>query len=235
MTDDDEVDNLLKSEARRQRLERLGVLAMVLGLVIGGIGLAIARSSGPGDGAVDAIWMGAVGVSITAAIATLFVRPGKDAKRLESLIGRRDRMQRARNDRVYALSITAWGLLAIALGPLMRIAQDQGEGSDLRLAATLPLAAFLIVLFMGGWDGFGNSWARQNRKWLEDEFTRAMRGRAMALGFPVLMGGVGVAYLLGLWRPEWALVAMPVVLIGAASAVGLRFAWLDRQAEGGDD
>ncbi len=235
MADDREIDALLTRERKRQRRERIGISVMIAGLVCGAIALAAARTSGMDTPFSDAIWMGAVVVSLIAAIATLIVRSGQDAKRLEALVGRRDRMQRARNDRVHVLSLTAWGLLAGAFAPLLRVAEGTADGHDYGFVATLPLAALLIVLFMGGWDGIGNSWARQNRKWLEDEFTRAMRGRAMALGFPVLTCAMGGVYLIGLWRPEWALVAMPVALIGTASVVGLRFAWLDRQAEGGDE
>lgn len=235
MMDHDEVEILLKRERRRQGRERLGLVAMVLGLVGGGIGLALGRSGTIWDAPSDIPWMSAFALSILGAIAVLVWRPRSDARRLEALIGRRDRMQRGRNDQIYALSISTWGLLAAAISPLLRITQGQADGHDYLFVTTLPLAALLIMMFVGGWDGFGNSWARQNRKWLEDEFTRAMRGRAMALGFPVLMGAMGAVYLLGLWRPEWALVAMPVALIGAASVVGLRFAWLDRQAEVADD
>ncbi len=231
----DEVDDLLTRERRRQDRERLGVLVMVLGLVAGGVVLALGRSGLPGGETSDALLVAAAGVSIMAAITTLAFRPGKEARQLEALIGRRDQMQRGRNDRIYALSIAAWGMLAGSLAPLIRIAEGRADGSDVFFVATLPLLASLILMSVGGWTGFGKGRAREERKWREDEFTRAARSRAMALGFPLLTMAMGAVFLLGLYKAEWAVVAMPFGLIGAASAVGLRFAWLDRQAEAGKD
>jgi hypothetical protein len=78
-----------------------------------------------------------------------------------------------------------------------------------------------------GWD-----WnTRQHRRFLDDELTQAMRAQAMMLAFAVLMAGVTVAMVLGMWRPAVGVAALPYVLAIGGATAGLRFAWLDREAE----
>lgn len=226
----DDVERLLKQEGRRRDRERLGVLIMILALVGTAVLLSLGRSGVVPAAVSHPASMASVGVAIMSAIATLAFRPGEDARRLAKLVGRRDRLQRQRNDRIYAQSITGWGLLAALLPSLLRVSQGQADTADLWLVSTLAVVASLIVMSVGGWTGFGA--ARADQKWLEDEVTRAIRVRAMAWGLPLLVFAMTAVFLLALWRLEWTIIAMPVALMGTASAVGLRFAWLDRQAEG---
>jgi hypothetical protein len=44
------------------------------------------------------------------------------------------------------------------------------------------------------------------------------------------MTGLTVALGLGLWRPQYGIMALPYVLALGGASAGLRFAWLDREA-----
>ncbi|WP_183211834.1 hypothetical protein [Brevundimonas variabilis] len=123
------------------------------------------------------------------------------------------------------------GVVVLSLMAVSRIVAGEGDTGDFLWAALLPLCAWIVPLMVLGWDREG----QRDRKWLEDELTREWRGRALSLGFLVLMAGMSGLYLVGLYRPEWAILGFPVVLTGAAGVVGLRYAWLDGQAEGGDE
>jgi hypothetical protein len=226
----DEVEVLLKSERRRQNRERFGVMVLVAGLLAGGAILTFAEIAGLSDVAASFWLMVAAGVGVLGALMVLAWKRGRAARRLESLIGRRDRLQRSRNDRIYATSITGWGMVALSLPPLWRIVQGQADGSDLGLVIAATLAPWLVVTSVSGWDGL----ARLNRRWLEDEVTRDIRGRALSLGFMVLMLAMTGLFVLSLWERNWATMAFPAALMSAASAAGLRFVWLDQQAEGGE-
>ncbi len=231
----DEVETLLKHEGRRRDRERLGTLIMILGLVSCAVFLSLGRYAVLPVTVSDPVSMASISVSIVSALVTLAFRPGKNALRLAMLVGRRDRMQRGRNDRIYAVSIAGWGLLAALLPALLRISHGQGDTSDVALVATLPLVALFILMSVGGWTGVATVAGRQDRKWLEDEVTRALRSQAMATGLPLLAAAVTGVFLIGLWRLEWTIIAIPVALMATASLVGLRFVWLDRRAEGDAD
>ena len=226
----DEVDLLLKSERRRQGRERIGVMVMVAGILTGGLILMLSRTGAISDGVESIGFAAAATMGLVGAATVLLWKRGRTARRLEGLIGRRDRLQRARNDRIYATSVTGWGLIAVSLPALLRIVQGQADGNDFGLAAASALSPLLVVMSVAGWEGM----ARLNRRWLEDEVTRDIRRRALSLGFMVLMLAMTGLFVLGLWRRDWATMAFPAVLMAAASAAGLRFVWLDQQAEGGE-
>ena len=83
-----------------------------------------------------------------------------------------------------------------------------------------------------GVTGRGRIRARKAKRFLEDELTRAFRARAITAGFWALLPGVAAAYVVGLWRPEWTVIALPVVMTVAGAVASLRFALLHRAAEG---
>ncbi|QTC90211.1 hypothetical protein [Brevundimonas goettingensis] len=228
----DEVEVLLRRERRRQGRERFGLVVMVAGILVGGLTLTLADVVAISEGQAGLGFMAAVAAGGLGALMIMVWRRGRTARRLESMIGRRDRLQRVRNDRVYATSLTGWGMVAVSLSALSRIVygQVQADGGDVGFVAGAALAPWLVVMAVAGWEGL----ARPNRRWLEDEVTRDMRQRALSLGFIVLMAAMSGLFILGLWHRDWAAMAFPAVLMSAASVAGLRFVWLDQQAEGGD-
>lgn len=226
----DSRDALTQRETRRRRLEIAGMAGMATGFVLAGLGLALEDTMG--GGAPDRILTGALAVgAIGAVLALASARSRGDRQRREARETRRDRRQRQRRTQMATLPFAGVGIVVLSMLALSRIVQGEGDTGDLMWAALLPLCAWVVPLMVLGWDREG----QRDRKWLEDELTREWRGRALSLGFLVLMAGMSGLYLLGLYRPEWAMLGFPVVLTGAAGAVGLRYAWLDGQAEEGDE
>ena len=148
----------------------------------------------------------------------------------QSEMTRRDRAQRSRARQLTGLSVGMVGMVMVATLGVWRLMHGTGDRYDLMFPAIAALMAWMVPAVVMGWDGG----SRRERKWLEDELTREWRGRAMALGFLVLLAGMSGLYLVGLWRPDLAMVGFPAVLMGSGMIVGLRFAWLDHQAEGDD-
>lgn len=143
---------------------------------------------------------------------------------------RRDRTQRARARQLTGLGFGLTGMLIVSTLGVGRVMHGTADRGELMFAATAALLAWMVPMLVMGWDGG----SRRDRKWLEDELTREWRGRAMALGFLVLLAGMTALYLVGLWRPDLAMIGFPGVLIGSSMIVGLRFAWLDHQAGAND-
>lgn len=226
----DEAGGASQRESRRQRREVIGLILMAVGFLLAGLGLAFEDSWG-----VTLANQILIGAAVTGGAGALIVlttvRSRTDRARLAARETRRDRTQRLRRMRMVSMPFAGVGVVVLSLMAVSRIVAGEGDAGDFMWAALLPLCAWVVPLMVLGWDREG----RRDRKWLEDELTREWRGRALSLGFLVLMGGMSGLYLIGLYRPEWAMLGFPVVLTGAAGAVGLRYAWLDGQAEAGDE
>lgn len=202
---------------------------MVSGLVVGGLTLMLNRA-GMSDHQLRAGWALAFVLVLAGALAAAFWKRGRVARRLDSLIGRRDRLQRRRNDRIYATSITGWGLMAICIPSVWRVTQGEAPDAGIGFVVGASLSPLLTAMDVAGWGG------RQmlNRRWLEDEVTRDIRRRALSMGFLVLLPAMWSLFMLGLWRVDWAMLGFLPTLMMASSVVGLRFVWLDQRAEGGE-
>lgn len=226
----DEARDGSRREASRRRREFLGLAGMGTGFLLAGLGLSVEDYWGVLVS--DGILISAAVTGGAGALTVLTtIRSSADRARLAARETRRDRTQRIRRMRMVSMPFAGVGVVVLSLMAVSRIVVGEGDVGDFLWAALLPLCAWVVPLMVLGWDREG----QRDRKWLEDELTREWRGRALSLGFLVLMGGMSGLYLIGLYRPEWAMLGFPVVLTGAAGAVGLRYAWLDGQAEGGDD
>lgn len=219
----DEDQALARREARRRKLEIMSMVMMALGL--GGGGLAVAF-----DGPDALVNIGATLGTAGAVIGLLAWRGKAERDRLDRGGTRRDRVQRNRRSIMLALPFASVGVVAFGLGAISRVNQGRGEMSDLMWAASLPILAWIVPLMVLGWDKEG----REQKRWIEDELTREWRARSVSLGFVVLMGGLSAVYAIGLYRPDWAMLALPVVLMTTAGTVGLRYVWLDARAEADD-
>jgi hypothetical protein len=227
---DDEVEVLLRRERRRQGRERAGITIMVAGIVAGGLTVMLGDVDGVSEDWLSYGWATAAVLFVIGTVVVTLWKRGRATRRLNALIGRRDRLQRGRNDRIYATSITGWAMIAITLPALFRIAQGPATGGDIGFVVGATLSPWLVVLSVVGWSGL----AQLNRRWLEDEVTRDIRRRALSFGFLVLMAALTGLFFLSLWRRDWGIMGFPAALMTASSATGLRFVWLDRQAEGQD-
>lgn len=219
----DEDRALARREARRRKLEIMSMVMIALGL--GGGGLAVAF-----DGPDALVNIGATLGTAGAVIGLLAWRGKAERDRLDRGGTRRDRVQRNRRSIMLALPFASVGVVAFGLGAISRVNQGRGEMTDLMWAAALPILAWIVPLMVLGWDKEG----REQSRWIEDELTREWRARSVSLGFVVLMGGLSAVYAIGLYRPDWAMLALPVVLMTTAGTVGLRYVWLDARAEADD-
>jgi len=222
----------MRRERLRRRLEVAAMVMMALGMAAAGFILAAADRWPPLAGQEDRLLVVAFGLAGLGAVTALACwRRRAEREALNARLTQRDRAQGFRARQLMALPFAMVGMLTVAMSSLIRILDGQGDRGDWMFAALVPLLAWAVPAIVMGWDGG----SRRERKWLEDELTREWRGRAMTVGFVVLMAGVSGLYLAGLWRPEWALLGLPVVLIGSGAVAGLRFAWLDRQGDAADD
>tara|TARA_R110002167_G_scaffold63058_10_gene177903 strand:- start:216 stop:893 length:678 start_codon:yes stop_codon:yes gene_type:complete len=223
----DENNGLMRRQRCRHRLEVIGMAATALGLLM----LGATQLLSAGTGLDESLSVGGVVLAVVGAVMVLTAQPSRsDRQALAARETRRDRVQRGRARQLLALPFATVGMLIVATLGVWRIMGGVGDRGDLMFAALAAMLAWMVPVIMMGWDGG----SRRDRKWLEDDLTREWRGRSMALGFLVLLAGMSGLYLVGLWRPDLAIVGFPAVLLGTGMVMGLRFAWLDHQAESDD-
>lgn len=229
MTSDNRtVEGLARERRGRFRLG-LGVVAVSVAAIAGGAVVGLA-TGGEGDVATAggaAVGMGAVALFAGAALAWCS-RPGRPlAPVAEGQETRRDRLQRARTQQLVIFPFVMLAFMMQAHRGMQDVLAGQGDWGAY-LQVSLPVIyGWLVPAIVMGWD-----WnTRQHRRFLDDELTQAMRAQAMMLAFAVLMAGVTVAMVLGMWRPAVGVAALPYVLAIGGATAGLRFAWLDREAE----
>lgn len=147
----------------------------------------------------------------------------------------RDRIQREWISRITILPAASLGITVIAMGQAREWLSGEDTGwSTVLLAAAATINLLLIPMMIMGWDGG----SRKQKRLLEDELTRAYRADAMTWAFWMLLVGVTGLYLVGLWKPQVTVIALPMALWVAAATAAFRFAALHRRAEremGADD
>ena len=140
----------------------------------------------------------------------------------------RDRVQRKWVSQITILPAATLGITLIAMARADEWLSGEDPGlSGVLLAAAAAINLLLIPVMIMGWDGG----SRKQKRLLEDELTRAYRASAITCAFWMLLVGAMGVYLVGLWKPHVAVVALPMVLWVAAATAALRFAQLHRRAE----
>lgn len=217
------------ARATRERSRKFqGALVLAgLGVVAAGLGLAYARA--PGESEATAAGF-AVGLGVVLALGGALLawrsRPGDTRWMQEPAQTRRDRLQAGRSRQLFLFPAVALIFTALAVEPAGRIVAGEGALRDW-LSVLLPvLYAWVTAATAMGWDGA----SRQNRRFLEDELTVAIRARAMTAAFVVMMAGATVALAAGLAQPRYGAVALLFAIVAAGATAGVRFAWLDREA-----
>lgn len=208
------------------RLSRIGAA-----LAVGGVALCVAGFVGGFSQQGEAVrgwgfltgigfavlFAGVVRVWIDREIDVAAVAPGGARKR--------ERLQAQRASQLWLFPVATVVLLGMALAPAGRMLEGRADLRDLWWLLLPVLYGWVITAITLGWDAH----SRNNRRFLDDELTRALRARAIKAGFIVLMLGTTAALILGLIRAELSVVAMPFVLALGGAAAGIRFAWLDRE------
>ncbi len=219
-----------RARARARRFKG-GLLAVGLAAAGGAMGLVLAMDGSALEQRNALIVLALAGaVAVIGAVLIATARPNAETRSLGDGLSRRDREQRQRRATLFAMPFQALFALVLGVPAVSRLMSDAPRYSDWVMAGLVVLWAWVMPAAVMGWDGA----SRKAKKFLEDELTQALRGRAMTLGFVVLLAGVSGVYLLGLWRPDWAMIAFPFALAAGAVTPALRFALLDRAAEGDD-
>ena len=208
---------------QRVKLERRRCWWTALALAVVGA-VAVAARTLPVAGVATGIGFA---LTLIGAIWAWSARPGQSIIVAASGEGaRRDKLERARTQQLVMLPVVLLLFMAQAHRAMERIlGGDHNLGAYVQVLLPV-LYGWLIPLIVMGWDAH----TRKNRRFLEDELTQLMRARSMILAFVVLMTGLTVALGLGLWRPQYGIMALPYVLALGGASAGLRFAWLDREA-----
>lgn len=218
---------LAAREAKRtRRLKTALIVLMVVVMVDVATAISMARGIIPPT-TVAIITLAAITIGLVALAAVLGHTPGPEARRLAGSPGRRDREQNARTGQIMTLSVSSGIFALIAALRGADIVAGELEFSAIAVIAAFAIIALTLPAMVMNWDGG----ARAAKRYLEDELTRAFRARAIATGFWVLLPGVLGVYLFGLWRPDQAIVFMPLALWAGAGAAAMHFALLNRAAD----
>ncbi len=151
-----------------------------------------------------------------------------------ALAQRTDWIDEAQRGRVYAMLYTCiFAFILLPIGISAAVDMVSGDSNPIRvLNAMMALFIPLVqILMLTGRDG---GITKKMRKYLDDEHTQALRARACGTGLAVAMGAASIVYLIGLWRPEVAVVLMlPVIFAGSFAAV-IHYGLLELKAERGE-
>ncbi len=203
-------------------LAAVGAVLLIAGALGGASGLEGDAATAAGFAAGAGLVLGVAGL-----VLTWSARRGGTCD-AQGDVTRLDRLQRRRTRQLIIYPAIMLGLLTQSFPSLQACVSGHGRLVDVIRVLLPVLYGWVTPLIVMGWDGV----TLANRE-LDDELTQSMRAKAMILAFVVLMAGATVALALGLWRPEYGVTALPIVLAVGGAAAGLRFAWLDREAERG--
>lgn len=211
----------------RARLFKPALTAMFVGIMVGLATWITGHDDMPYG---DFIMTGAGVVTGASAMVALFTYAGFKAwTRLhEGAVGRADREQATRAWTLLAMTFAGLVLSLASASAAHSMVTGTAERLEWLIALNAVLYSVLVPIMVMNWD----AQARKLKKWLEDELVRTLQARALTAAFFVLMAGASGAYIVGLWRPEWAVIAMPIVLWSAAATASLRFVMLSRSYDG---
>jgi len=216
-------------ERRRAMKFKLALVGLLLGVAAGLVGVVLAPSDASLTEGPMAFLIGlGFGVAVACGIAAVIFRPTEATRRAASGSGYRDRVQRERTTMIMVLPASTLGLTVIAMARAEEwlSGEDRSWGGVL-LAAVVVINILLLPMMVMGWD----VQARKMKRFLDDELTRTYRASAITCAFWMLLVGVTGAYLAGLWYPNAAVIALPMILWVACATAALRFAQLHRRAE----
>lgn len=202
----------------------MGAACLVVGIMLMAAG---------GRALLGGVLIGGGVVAASGAVVLIYQRrltPEVRRALLEPL-GRRDRDQRERRARLIMTSLYNVMALGFGLPAALRFAGGEGRPIDGLLVVFVAMMAWFSLIEVQGWDG-GDKAAR---KYLEDEWTRVLRASAMTWGYVALLAAVSVVYAISLWRPDWTPIALALTLAVGGAVPALRFAFLDRAADAGDE
>ena len=213
----------------RSRRMRAGLMLVAAGCAAaaGGLILGMEGEGGASIGGWTAVGIGAAVLVAGGLMAWIQRATPEDQRVMDDAPTRRDREQRQRRGSLFMVAGQFMFAMIIGLPAIGRILEGEGRWADGVFALFVVAMAWIALAMVQGWDGQ----SRKARKYLEDEWTRSLRGNALSWGYVVLLAGISLAYGVSLYRPEatpWVL-ALAIAAGGAAPA--LRFATVDKAAD----
>lgn len=137
-----------------------------------------------------------------------------------------DELQQRRR-RQALMQVPTWALLCwLAYHPDSHGYPNPSHFLPAIIGIAVPLSAAQIV---GGWRMWGSQIAYMTLA--DDELTKAQRGKAMAVGYGVLMLGVGIGFPVALLWPSVVPAFLVTVLWLGFTIPTLTLAWLEYRAE----
>ena len=223
-----ERSELERGERSRTWRMKSGLALLGIGAVGVGLGVLAGARSMTDDSSAGVITGVGFGLAVLGVLTAWLSRPGEQARRLAEAGGARDRAQR---DRAQMLSVVPFSMIifgGLAVKAVGEVLNGTATFSDGMLVFCGLLYGWLGPLVVMGWDGR----SLKNRKLLEDELTRHHRAQAVIPAFILLLTLMTGLIAVGLWRAELAIQLAPLAISVSGAAAALRFAWLDRKAEG---
>jgi len=220
-------DAHIQTEMRRRRGKQraalaaaaIGAAATATGFVVG---LQKTGDEATGWGVLAGI---GVGLLLAGAVTAWIFHPGAKGWQIDGEGTKRDRLQAQRVWQLWIFPALCLTFLAQATRAMHDILNGEGGFGDYLSVALPVIYAWLVASIAMGWDHL----TRTNKRYMEDELTAVLRAKAISSAFIVLMAGATIAFGLGLWRTEAAVVALPFVLAAGGVTAGIRYAWLDRE------
>ena len=219
--------------ARERRSYRRGLALFPVGLlfgfaVMGGFTWALISGLVPkwfSESALEPITLALV-ISLMIVLAfRIFARPPKEA--ISERILRKQIDDHQKRSRFFYILIAVMALEFAAL-PGIPFVQSPGSNSTLWLIngsfIFAIMGAALLICFGSGF------LSASFRNALNDELTRALRARAIRLGYLIAVAGLGAAYLAALYKPEWSVFVLSPVIAAVIAIPALYFVFLDWRA-----
>jgi uncharacterized membrane protein YqaE (UPF0057 family) len=221
---------------RRFELRRkTGLILAMFGVVVGAIAAFQFVPGDPTDASPTetlAFGISAV-VCFAAGIALIFsgrIPPEAKTQRIAML--RAEQLQSLRQQAFLLMPLSLGFMLVGVVGA----AYHAMHGQPMRHVEMFVVAAFLIFVILFALLLSGRGLDRWAKPVLDDELSRELRGRALQLGYAILLPGVAVLFAVGLFRRDLAVELAPVVAALGIAGPAIRLYMLERaaNADGGD-
>ncbi len=225
-------EELLKAVGVLERRRMFGKILVVLAVVAVAAG---ATQFLPGDVA-DAgsrrwlIFAAVAAVCLAAGLALILSAPIPAEARRGALAMARAETLQTRRQASFVLMPLSLGLM---LNGVLRAAGHALDGMPLRHLDMFIIGAFVAFLLVFALLLAGRGLDRWARPVLDDELSRALRGQALQLGYAILLPGVAILFVVGLFNRVAAIELAPILAALGIAGPALRLVWLERAAGAG--
>jgi hypothetical protein len=223
---------ILEAVRRFELWRKIGLALALLGVLAAG---AMAVDLFPGDSShlSQPVFLGGSLAAIMSIVGGLvLLRLGRlpdQAKTPRIAMLRAERLQGRRQLALLLIPVS----LACMMPGVIEAAGHMAMGSAVTHRDLFVVAAFttLLLLFAAAIAGRGlDRWARPV---LDDELSRALRGRALVFGYAILLPSTAALFAVALVSRSLAIELIPVVAMGGVAGPAIRLYLLERAAGAG--